>query len=298
MTDGAGLINRAALRQLYHKFSWESWPTAVQVRIKGAKVGSNFHYDHHFPNYIYYQGLLVQHMNDNDTMPKVWLRPSQIKIRYPSPLNDDAFRIIDVLRSSHSRASCRLSVETIINLCENKVPKAVFKTLMERTLDALVSSLTKWDGPGDMFELWVTVCRLGRVFAARSARQNASLARLFGHAEREADELDEDEDEFQLDAVVDRSTAWWSDEVSGCPSSLEETVSKPLCCNHFNGLKVMYLIDAGFTPRNCAVLKEKLEKVLRKAIDNYIKTYRMELTMSCTAFLVPGLTFLSNRVNV
>jgi RNA-dependent RNA polymerase len=39
MTDGAGLINKTALRQLFNKFTdWDVWPTAIQCRIAGAKV--------------------------------------------------------------------------------------------------------------------------------------------------------------------------------------------------------------------------------------------------------------------
>lgn len=50
----------------------------------------------------------------------------------------------------------------------------------------------------------------------------------------------------------------------------------------------MYLLDSGFTPQNCAVLREKLHKVVRTAITNYVKTYRMDVEMSVTSFLVPG----------
>ncbi len=38
MTDGAGLINKAALLKLKKKFDWDDWPTAIQCRINGNKV--------------------------------------------------------------------------------------------------------------------------------------------------------------------------------------------------------------------------------------------------------------------
>lgn len=167
----------------------------------------------------------MQHADDDDTTPKVWLRPSQIKIKYPKACADPAFKIIDVLRSSHSRVSCRLSVETIINLCENGVPKEVFGELLQRSLDKLVDDLLTWDGEDAMPQLWMTVSRQGRVVSTRSARSATALARVKGYADREAEELIEDEDSLQLDALAERSSAWWGDEVSGCPSSLEETVS-------------------------------------------------------------------------
>ena len=38
MTDGAGSINRHCLRELRHRYDWEEKPTAIQVRLFGAKV--------------------------------------------------------------------------------------------------------------------------------------------------------------------------------------------------------------------------------------------------------------------
>lgn len=76
-----------------------------------------------------------------------------------------------------------------------------------------------------MFDLWSAVARAGAVMAQRAARTEAGLARVKGYAEKtDPNELDEDEDGLELIPVEERSTAWWSDEISGCPSSLEETV--------------------------------------------------------------------------
>lgn len=78
-----------------------------------------------------------------------------------------------------------------------------------------------------MFDLWISVARAGGVMAQRSAR--AGLSRVKGYAEKsDPNELDEDEDVLEPVPVEERSTAWWGDEISGCPSSLEETV-----CLHF-----------------------------------------------------------------
>ena len=116
--------------------------------------------------------------------------------------------------------------------------------------------------------------------AARRAREDAGLARVKGYSEWQAEEVEgDDEDGFkQLDSVEQGSSAWWSDEISGCPSSLEETV--------------MYLIDAGFTPQTCPVLRSKLEKIVKSSVKNYIKAYRIDVPMSASAFLVPGDQFL------
>jgi hypothetical protein len=38
MTDGAGYVNKSGLRLLYHRFDWDTWPTAIQCRVGGSKV--------------------------------------------------------------------------------------------------------------------------------------------------------------------------------------------------------------------------------------------------------------------
>lgn len=195
------------------------------------------------------------------------------KIKYSDLSSDPALCIIDVLRSCHPRYSCALSSETIINLAENKVPRQVLTKLLDNTLDALIASLTTWDTQEDLEELWTTLARLGGVFAARSARRKAGLARVHGYSERDAQQ-DEDEDGLDDADEGERSTAWWDDEVSGQPSSLEETV--------------MRLLDAGFTPKECPVMLDKLKHILLKQIDLSTSRFHLEVPMSFTAFILPG----------
>lgn len=40
MTDGCGFANAKFFELLQEKFRWDSHPTAVQVRVNGAKVGA------------------------------------------------------------------------------------------------------------------------------------------------------------------------------------------------------------------------------------------------------------------
>ena len=277
MTDGAGKTNRWTLKQLRHRIEWEDKPTAIQTRIYGTKV--NFPV---FPSERVahaYQGLLVEDIKNADDFSYVGLTPSQRKIIYPSgrPL-DPAHCIIDVLRSSHCRIPCRLSVETIINLSENGVPKTVFLDLLRQGLEELVEPLLEWEGPDAMRNLWCNMRRLGGVMSARRAREEPGLSRVKGYSEYGPEEDDselEDEDGFELsDKTEQKSSAWWRDEISGCPSSLEETV--------------MCLIDSGFTPQNCPVLRRKLERVVKGYVKNYIKSYRINVPMSASAFIVPG----------
>lgn len=48
------------------------------------------------------------------------------------------------------------------------------------------------------------------------------------------------------------------------------------------------LLDSGFTPQNCAVLREKLKQVLTSNIGTYVRRYKIDVPMSCVAFLLPG----------
>jgi hypothetical protein len=112
--------------------------------------------------------------------------------------------------------------------------------------------------------------------SARIAREASGEARARGYFCHDSEDF-EDEDMDDLEGpnpLLDRSSAWWTDQVSGCPSGLEETV--------------MVLLDAGFTPQDCPILREKLCKVMESAIKTYVKRFRMGVAMSCVAFLVPG----------
>lgn len=206
----------------------------------------------------------------------VEVTPSQRKIKFPPDVPiDPAHRVIDVLRASHTKAPCRLSVETIMCLAEGGVTKQVFLNLLKQGLDELVQPLLEWESPEAMRALWSNIRRLGGVMAARRAREDAGLARVNGYLNRGNDDSElEDDEGLPTDVSEQRSVAWWTDEISGCPSSLEETIIR--------------LLDSGFTPQNCPVLRDKLHKFIKSRIQNYIKSYRIDVPMSASAFLVPG----------
>ncbi|KAG2154722.1 RNA dependent RNA polymerase-domain-containing protein [Suillus clintonianus] len=259
MTDGCGYINKIALKALRELLQWDTLPTAIQCRIAGAK------------------GLLLLHPDSSENcsdVPRVWLRPSQIKVKYPPTQKlSPGHLTIDVLRSSHMRSPSHLAAETIVNFAENGVPHSVFIDLMKEGLDVIVNSLLDWKGPDAMYRLWHSVARAGAVVSSRLAREVGGEARSRGFAVKDDDIEDDDEDD--LNAVIEnpRSVAWWGDEVSGCPSSLEETV--------------MVMLDSGFTPDNCPVLAEKLRHVLKTMVDKYVQRYKIEVPMSCVAWIVP-----------
>ncbi|KAL0949476.1 hypothetical protein HGRIS_009529 [Hohenbuehelia grisea] len=264
MTDGAGLINKVAISAIYAQVpAWQKMPVALQCRIKGAK------------------GLVVYDPDNISDTPHVSLRPSQIKISYPSDEPPDpAHLVLDLLRASQARTPSRLSMEVIINLAENGVPAFAFVNLIKQGLDRLMGPMTAWahgeQTSDTMLDLWAAVCKQGHVVAARLAREKAGEARVSGYQDRDPD-VEEDEDNVELDrALEERSSAWWADVISGCPSTLEETV--------------MYLLESGFTPNALPVLRDKLKDVLKPLIKRYITACRIEVPMSATAFLVPDPT--------
>ena len=113
--------------------------------------------------------------NESD-IPKVWIRPSQSKIKYNKL--DPAQLIIDVLRKSYMKNPTRLSAEVIINLAENGVPHKNFAELFRDGLEEHIAGLTKWDGPNAMLDLYCQVARVGGVVSARLAREAGGEARV------------------------------------------------------------------------------------------------------------------------
>ena len=231
----------------------------------------------------FFQGLLMRRDETQDREAKhVWVRPSQTKIRYPQEFElDPAMLTLDLLRTSHMTTNCSISNDIVINLAENGVPHNVFVQLLRTSLAELVLGLTTWEGPGAMLELWKNVERAGGVLVGRRARAAVGEARVRGYRTRSPDEeeLDENEDEEDEDGFDDkiggpRSTAWWTDEISGCPSTLEDTI--------------MVLLEAGFTPQTTPILREKLKQSVIKKIENKLKKLNFRIEESCTAFAVPG----------
>lgn len=276
MTDGCGFANRAAMQLLYDRFkTWERVPTAIQCRVGGAK------------------GLLLVRHNlpaCDEEEPKVWLRPSQIKIKYSPhsphecimPANIDPCKLtLDLLRASRLRCPARLSTETITNFAENGVPFKRFQELFKLNLSERLDVLLGWnaqdrpEGEETMKLLFHALSREGGVMTSRLAREDGGTARVAGHVADDKDVEWDDEDDFDLDeALREQSSAWWEDPVSGCPSSLEETC--------------MVLLSAGFEPRTCNVLRAKLSEVAKKVVKTFRTRYQFAVPMSCSAFIVPG----------
>ncbi|TFK39284.1 RNA dependent RNA polymerase-domain-containing protein [Crucibulum laeve] len=264
MTDGCGLSNKAVHLWIRFNLGVDSLPTAFQFRRAGCKGMSLLHDDG----------------DAGDGKLRMQVRPSQTKIKYSGdgPM-DPAHCIVDVLRLSHMRTSVRIAPEIIVNLHDNGVRSAVFVEILKNSIGEIVEGLTTWEGPDAMYNLWRNVERAGGVCAGRRARQIAGEARFRGFEARETeedDDMEEDDEDglLRLDsATSEGSTAWWADETSGCPSSLEETV--------------MVLLDSGFTPKECPILREKLRKVVETRIKSRTEQLRLDIEQSASAFVVP-----------
>ncbi|KIY74034.1 hypothetical protein CYLTODRAFT_484791 [Cylindrobasidium torrendii FP15055 ss-10] len=262
MTDGAGLANQATLRAIKEQLGLDHIPSAVQVRVDGNK------------------GLIVQKLADSlDDDMQVWLRSSMTKVKRPEPSTDRAQRTIDLLRVAHPRFGAMLSPEVIINLNHNGVPVTALKLLMQVSLVELTAPLIAWSQYQDktpldeLVDLWIATYKKGSVGGQRAARHKVATSRMRGYqSAKEEDDLDEDEDELALE----ESTPWWADEFSGQPSTLEETV--------------LYYLSAGFDPRLCWVLAEKLRQMIKASIDNHRKKCRIDVQKAVTAFIVPDET--------
>jgi RNA-dependent RNA polymerase len=225
--------------------------------------------------------------------PIVHLRPSQIKIIYPSMSFDDPFFLaLDILRIAHMKSYIRIGREMIVNLNANGVPQEIFGHLAHEQLKNVVDELLAWtDAESDdemrsaMVRLMSAIDRIGFVKATRDAREQPGTARVRGLVLDDREEDDEEYDEDKEASFADdsgrrreRSTAWFADEISGCPSSLWEAV--------------LVFISAGFTPKNNGVMAQKLYEIVKSTIDSKASKFRLQVPMSCSAFCVPGLPAL------
>ncbi|KAH8101472.1 RNA dependent RNA polymerase-domain-containing protein [Cristinia sonorae] len=258
MTDGCGFASQSLLVKLHHKFRWESFPTAIQMRFAGAK------------------GLLLCHPNFVGMAPTIWLRPSQVKIQHEATRGSDlALHTVDLLRSSRMSSPARISSEILINLAENGVSIETLLDLLTIGLKDRVMKLLDWDdSPESMVILYANVVKEGNVLSARIARENPSPARALGYRfEDDKDGENEEEEVDGEDDVSEKSTAWCGDEISGQPSSLEETN--------------LQLLDSGFTPLTSFILQLKMTEVAKKALRHGETNFKIDVGHSCTAFVVP-----------
>jgi len=160
-------MNKAALVVIALRFKFP-FPTAVQGRIAGSK------------------GLWILHPTDSSSIPKIWIRQSQLKVKLPRPLRRGE-RILDLVQTSSGQTvlpTMHLSMQSIMNLSHNGVPDEVFIKLSADGLNAAVGPLMDWRTPFALARLWQAVTHLGGVGGIRMSRMAAGLSRVLGYSGR------------------------------------------------------------------------------------------------------------------
>ncbi|KAL6307807.1 RNA dependent RNA polymerase-domain-containing protein [Sparassis latifolia] len=261
-TDGCGFMNGAALMQIGRQMGYSERPTALQGRVAGAK------------------GVWLLHPDDQapDNEPKIWIRPSQLKIKHPklSPELSPAQLIFDLVAPPRVVVPSRLNRYAIMNLAHNGVPTKVFVELMEDGIMEIMTSLTNWTGPESMRLLWAAVCKAGRVTGMQLQRLGSVSSRALGLSGRFERDLDgqgvdlEDADD-DSDNLFESTTG--RDPYSGRPISIHE--------------KVMELLQSGFSPLELPLLFTELRRVITFKIDEFLKEYHIAVPKSAEAFIVP-----------
>ncbi|KDQ17068.1 hypothetical protein BOTBODRAFT_30455 [Botryobasidium botryosum FD-172 SS1] len=249
MTDGCGLINLAALKQIKQRLSLETMPSAIQGRLVGAK------------------GMWLRHPTDRDPRPKIWLRGSQIKVKIDLVEDQDAF-ILDVVRAFHFKCPANLSIQIINNLSHNGVPNDVFVKLMADGLAAEVQPFD-WTQPDGLIRLWFAVHEAGGVSTMRLRRDAAAYARLTGVDVPDSSKFGEGDVMDDVGALPSSGM----DEISGYPDTLHE--------------RVIGLLEAGFTPQGLPIMRKDTKKILDFVIEKYVKKYHIPVPMSLSTFIVP-----------
>lgn len=273
-------MNGAALMQIGKWMGFGSPPAAVQGRILGSK------------------GVWLLHPTDRapDAPPRIWIRPSQRKIRLLPEYTVDslktlhrAHRIFDLVMPSRSTVPARLSRLTIVNLAHNGVPTRILSELMEEGLRAEVEGLTQWHGAGAMPLLWHAVNKASGTSFQRLRRTAAGIQRALGLTRRRNEEDDDDDEPAPLpsDFPFEGDEEWTYGEE---PSKPEIDVPPPAI-----GEGIIERIQAGFSPLKDYYLYLELKTLLKTVMESYIKEYHIIVPESAEAFIVPGKSsFLEN----
>ncbi|EJD39854.1 hypothetical protein AURDEDRAFT_171128 [Auricularia subglabra TFB-10046 SS5] len=305
MTDGWGYMNRAGFNLVHEKLELKERYSAIQFRLAGAK------------------GVLVEAVDSMDGAgdpkePRVWLRASQIKIQYPAleprehqPL-DVARLILEHLRPARIKTPSRISALSIINLDSNAYttdemkkmhpadqdPKSMRQIILKNFTSKLkedYASLIMWDTCETRVRVAHTVDALCAVTAMRRARDLGATSRAKGlwYRERKGDEDgaaapgvpadidgdEDDEDEYE-DAEEDLSgTA----PAPGTVASTDHGDAQEYLTPAAMALRMLF---SGFDPVTCPILRSHIRTVLRTSTEQYLKKFRVEITMSAEAMII------------
>ncbi|KAJ6453034.1 RNA dependent RNA polymerase-domain-containing protein [Mycena vitilis] len=249
MTDGCGFLNRAAAFKISAMLGCDRTPVAYQGRIAGSK------------------GMWILHPSDDSLEPRIWIRESQRKINLTRLLR--AHRIFDLLAVSRPTSSPRLSAQAIIVLENNGVPGSVLCALQEQGCRDAVTPLMDWARPNATAYLWNVIDNVFDVTRTRLKRLAPAASRVLGFEKRSYDDGDKDKDfnAFHGTTCLDKNP------YNGEPPTLAEAV--------------MDLLQAGFDPVQSPYLSFRIHKFVKSVMDSILTRYRIPLTTSLEAFMIP-----------
>lgn len=270
LTDGCGRISIAATRTIEKELKLDQ-TSAFQVRVDGAKGVVLIR----LPD-----EPIVQEASQPSPLPSdadVYIRPSQIKVHcHPRYQNDLAKLTIDIVRPARVKIPTRLSGEAIIIMAWNGVLNRTFIELQNQALKDELSPLINWPDNQPLLELAKAVESLGGVGGARRVRLAGGTKRARGLSSKrwtDDEEVDEDGEDEDAD-ISDRNTLWSPDYLSGCPSSLSETIHT--------------LLVAGHRPESQPYLAGKLKSMLKDLLGRFTGRFQIAVPESLSAIIVPG----------
>ncbi|KAG8944655.1 hypothetical protein FRC04_001619 [Tulasnella sp. 424] len=258
LTDGCGRISRDTLKTIQENLKLHHPISAVQLRFLGAKG----------------MALAMLPPPYEPAEPgDIILRPSQIKIQMdPRYATDEAKLTIDIVRPAKISTPARLSAESIQILSHNGVPTSVFLDLQRNCFEEDFSGLVDWPEDKPLVKLAHAVAQTQNVLGSRRTRLARGMARARGLSARSWDEVEEDQEEGEPEGD-ERSTAWWPDDISGCPSCIAETC--------------LVNLQAGFRPESLPYLKQKLWHRLDETLAGYVDKFKIKVPHALTGTLVP-----------
>ncbi|KAG9019610.1 hypothetical protein FRB90_012456 [Tulasnella sp. 427] len=260
MTDGCGLINRAALLIVQKRKKLLTIPTALQGRIAGAK------------------GLWILNTTDQSGVPRIWITESQVKIKYTDEEleEDPSRRIFDLLRIAQVKTPVRLSSQPIINFAHNGVPNTVFSELLQESLqDTVDDFLNDWKA-NNVVSLWQMVYKRG-VAQLRRERSTKLFERTFANFWDT-----EDDDEPTLPSHLSGPLVSSEAPESGPdPNSLWPTGL---------GEQIVELLESGFTPSSFTHLASLMKRYLKQEVSSMTINCHIPIRRSAEAFAAPDFT--------
>ena len=162
-------------------------PVAIQGRVGGAKGIWLLHPDPLHQNFD----------PECDDPPRIWIRGSQLKIKYRSntPL-DRSLRILDLVRLPRVNTPSSLYMQSILNMHNNGVGFAAFEKILNDGLKSILDGFANWTGPKASICLAKAVADSGKIMGKRLGKAAGVDARLRGFIR---DENPNEEDEFEDD---------------------------------------------------------------------------------------------------